>query len=206
MSANNAFSSFTNFEEANGIASAIFVTNDFSRSNMLRRSILSEISTYAIDIVIFNVNTSAREDEILALRMGQCVINNILFEPKSDPMHRYIIDFTGPGTFSTNNIPGIPFTYETPIAELLSGQRIFCEVIVREGRARTHVKWSPVSTIDPIKEVPGGYLIRFKSVGMLATKDILIRGLERIPDAIARPAKNIFFQPLVPNDVPVNTS
>ena len=106
--------------ETNGLVTqAVFLTNDFSRANMLRRSILSEIDTYAIEFVIFDVNTSVREDEILALRMGQCVINHDRFIPQSEPNYRYHVDFTGPGTLTTDHIVGIPFTNATPIVELL---------------------------------------------------------------------------------------
>jgi len=185
--------------KSNGLTTqAIFLTNDFSLANMLRRAIYNEIATYAIEFVIFDINTSAREDEILALRMGQCVIDHTRFVPQEDHNHRYHVDFSGPGTFTTDHIIGIPFTYVTPIAELLSGQRILCDVIVRQGRGAQHAKWSPVSTVKPIKEVDNGYLIELTSVGMMPGNDILERGIKGIPDAIERPARNIFFQPLAP--------
>lgn len=187
--------------ETNGLVTrAVFLTNDFSRANMLRRAIHTEIDTYAIEFVIFDVNTSAREDEILALRMGQCVIDHTRFIPQEDRHYRYHVDFAGPGTFTTDHIKEIPFTNVTPIAELLAGQRILCDVIVRQGRGAQHVKWSTVSTVLPIREVPGGYLIEFQSIGMMSGVDILERGVNRIADAINRPAQNIFFQPLVPHD------
>jgi DNA-directed RNA polymerase alpha subunit len=185
--------------ETNGSkTSAVFLTDDFSKANMLRRAIYNEIDTYAIEFVIFDVNTSAREDEILALRMGQCVIDHTRFVPPEERNYRYHIDFAGPGVFTTEHIVGIPFTYVTPIAELLAGQRILCDVIVRQGRGAHHAKWSPVSTVNPIKEVEGGYLIELISVGMMPGIEVLERGIAGIPDAIKRPARNIFFQPLTP--------
>lgn len=188
--------------ETNGLVTrAVFLTNDFSRANMLRRAICSEIDTYAIEFVIFDVNTTAREDEILALRMGQCVIDHTQFIPQPEPNYRYHVDFTGPGTFTTDHITGIPFTNITPIAELLTGQRILCDVIVRQGRGAQHVKWSPVSTVLPVKEVVGGYSIELNSVGMMPGVDILERGVDRITDAINRPARNIFFRALAPHDI-----
>lgn len=184
---------FRDIKTNNLITSAVFITDDLGRANMLRRAILSEIDTYAIEFVVFHVNTSAREDEILALRLAQCVIDHTRFVVPNDANYHYHIDFSGPGTFTTDHIVDIPFTNITPIAELLVGHRILCDVIVRQGRGRQHVKWRPVSTVEPVKQVEGGYLIVFKSVGMMPGTAILADAVSKITDAASRPAKNIFF-------------
>ena len=184
---------FKNVQTSGLVTSAIFITDKLARANLLRWSILTEIDSYAIEFVVFHVNTSAREDEILALRLGQCVIDHTRFVAPTDPNYRYRVDFTGPGDFTTDHIVGIPFTNLTPIAELLPGQRILCDVIVRQGRGRQHVKWRPVSTVEPVQQVEGGYLIKFKGIGMMPPNDILAEAVTKIEDAANRPAKNIFF-------------
>ena len=184
---------FKNVETSGLVTSAIFITDSLARANMLRRAILTEIDAYAIEFVVFHVNTTVREDEILALRLGQCVIDHTRFVAPAEPNYRYRVDFTGPGDFTTDHVVGIPFTNLTPIAELLAGQRILCDVIVRQGRGRQHVKWRPVSTVEPVKQVDGGYLIKFRGLGMMPPTDILAEAVTKIEDAAGRPAKNIFF-------------
>jgi hypothetical protein len=68
-------------------------TDDSSLVNLLRRSILSEITTNCIEYVIFNINTSSRPDEIIALRLGQLVINNDKYKQKD--MYRRKCFFKG---------------------------------------------------------------------------------------------------------------
>ena len=178
--------------ETSGETTTVLIdTNKPSVVNLLRRAILSEIETYAIDVVIFDVNTSPRYDEIIALRLGQLVIDHTLFQPTGEEF-RTNINFSGPGEFTSDDIPGIPFTYRTPIATLLAGQTIKCEVIVKKGIGRTHVKWRPVSTVS-IKEQAAGYRLTFKSIGMMPGEQIIREAIPKIEEAANRKPINLFF-------------
>jgi len=181
------------------ITTALFHTNDRAEVNMLQRAIYSEIETYAIDIVIFHVNTSSRHDEIIALQLGQLVIDHTRFVPPEDGNFKSSIDFDGPGAFTTDNIPELPFKYKTPIAYLRAGQKIKCEIIIKLGTGRQHVKWRPLSTFT-FKEHEMGYSIRVKGIGMLPGVDIIQKGLDKIDTASSRPGSNIFSRPVVPNN------
>ncbi len=185
---------FVDIETKGNVTTAIFLTDDISEVNMLRRAIKSEILTYAIDIVIFHENNSPRHDEILALRLGQLVIDNDVYQPTDE---RIRIEVSGPKEFTTQDIPNIPFKYVTPIAQLSEGQKIVCDVIVREGSGRIHAKWSPVSLFSIIQH-KSGYHIKFKNVGMLSSQKIISKGLEMMKTAASRPPSNIFTRPLVP--------
>ncbi len=127
-------------------------TTDESMVNLFRRSLLSEIPTWGIDVVIFNRNNSARTDEIIALKLAQLVINQKQFVDKyAEQLQQNIdirvrINVSGPSVFSTSDIP-LPFTYVTPIMELREGEYLVFDVIVRQGTGYDHVKWRPVSTI-----------------------------------------------------------
>lgn len=189
----------SNIVVTGNLVSAVFATNDEAEANLLRRSIMSEIETYAIDVVIFDVNTSSRHDEIIAMRLGQCVIDNMAFVPPGDgePDVRVHIDVMGPSVFTTDGIPGIPFTYKTDIAVLRSGERIQCDAIIKKGQGLTHVKWRPVAGVT-ISPTDGGYLIKFKTIGMLAPETIFQRALAAVPEAAKRGSVNLFFHTLVP--------
>lgn len=191
---------FTNIETTNNITSGVFLTKDVAEANMLRRAILSEIDTYAIDIVIFQTNTSPRHDEVIALRLGQAIIDHTQFNPPEPDGFRTHIDVQGPGEFTTDDIPNIPFKYVTPIVTLKQGQHIVCDVIVKQGQGKVHVKWRPVSTVTLI-EVDNGYKITIKDIGMLPGPEILELGFNKIPQAINRPPITLFSHPLIPNNI-----
>lgn len=189
----NPLERFKNIETVNEITTAIFLTKDITEANLLRRSILSEIETYAIDIVIFYINTSSRHDEIIALRLGQLVIDHEKYEHNETPIR---INVKGPKEFSTKDIK-LPFKYETPIMVLREGETIICDVIVKKGQGKQHVKWRPVSTVS-IKEVDEGFKFTIKGIGMMSGDKILLKGLEKIKEASKSPAINLFSKPMVP--------
>lgn len=190
----------TNIETTGNITSALFLTTDVAEANMLKRAIMSEIETYAIDIVIFQVNTSPRHDEVIALRLGQLVIDHSRFTPPEEGDFRTHIDFRGPGELSTEHIPELPFKFRTPIVTLRAGQSVVCDVIVKRGQAKQHVKWRPVAKVF-IEEVENGYLITFKDIGMLTPTEILQKGYDKITEAAHRPPITLFSHPLVPGNI-----
>jgi DNA-directed RNA polymerase alpha subunit len=187
----------TNINVKDKMTTALFLSNDIAEINMFRRAILSEIDTYAIDIVVFQTNSSPRHDETIALRLGQLAIDHSRFIPPEEGNFKTHIDFQGPGQFNTNHIPGLPFKYVTPIAELRGNQRITCDVIVKKGQGKQHVKWRPVSTCE-IEHREEGTLITIFDIGMLSGPEILEQGFIKIRDAARRIPITLFSHPLVP--------
>lgn len=190
---------FINTVVKDNIITTTFLSKDDAEVNLLRIAMQSEIETYSIDIVVFHVNTSARTDEILALRLGQCVIDNEKLIPllKEGVDYKSRIDVVGPGDFNTDDIPTIPFAYKTPIAYLKPNQRILCDVIVRKGQGKQHVKWRPISTFG-IKDKTDGYELTIKMIGMLSAEHILERAVAKMIDAALKPHQNLFYKCLVP--------
>ena len=186
-----------NINETENITTALFRTKDVTKVNLLRRAILSEIETYAIDIVKFQINTSPRHDEVIALRLGQLVIDNSRYQPPENGDLTIHIDVEGPGEITTASIPNLPFKYVTPFVTLRKGQRIVCDCTVRKGQGKTHVKWRPVSTFS-FNEVDDGYLIRIKGIGMLSGTEIIRMGIDKMEAAANRPPQTIFSRVLIP--------
>lgn len=176
-------------------------TNDSSLVNLLRRSILSEITTNCIEYVIFNINTSSRPDEIIALRLGQLVLNNDKYIQKD--MYRCKFFFKGNTTktlngdigtiFTSNNLDNenLHITYETPIIKLFDKQELDFEIIIKQGKGKDHVKFRPVSTFA-FKKFQNYHEITFESIGMLNPMTIITEGLKNIQTAKNREAETIF--------------
>jgi hypothetical protein len=193
---------FINTTVQDDIITTTFLSKDDAEVNLLRIAMQSEIETSAIDIVIFHENTSARTDEIIALRLGQCVIDNEKFIDKSGADFKTRIDVVGPGEFNTDDIPAIPFAHKTPIAQLKHNQRILCDVIVRKGKGKQHIKWRPISTFG-IKENKDGFELTIKMIGMMSAEHILERVVAKMRDAALKPHINLFFKQLVPANMKV---
>lgn len=185
----------SNIVTINNTTSAVFDTDDISEVNLLRRAILTEIETFSINYVIFQVNTSARHEEVLALRLGQLPIDHTRYNHGDNFRGR--IDITGPALFTTDHIPDLPFKNITPIIELRAGQRILCDYIVTLGTGKEHAKWKPVSTCT-FNKVDDGFEIKFRDVEMIEPQEIIRLGLEKIGAAADREPSSIFSQVLVP--------
>ena len=173
-------------------------TEDVALVNHLRRAMIGEIPTYAIDIVIFYYNISALHDELLSLRLGQLVIDHTQFVPAGDE-HRISFEVFGPKEdseefnyyFTTDDIP-LPFKFHTEILELRKGQHIKADCIVRSGIGSDHAKFKAVATayFDNSKE--GGYTFGFKSRQGLDPLDIIRKAVLYLPDSVNKPNSNGF--------------
>lgn len=135
-------------------------------ANTLRRIILAEVPTMAIDDVIIYENSSVLHDEILALRLGLIPLKTDLkaynlpekCDCKSDlgcPKCRAIFTLDveakrGVRTvYSGDLIPEdpaiVPVSDRIPIVKLAPGQKIRLEAYAKLGRGKDHAKWQPVS-------------------------------------------------------------
>jgi len=139
---------------------------DPALANTIRRIILSEVPTMAIDEIIMIENSSILHDEILALRLG-------LIPLKSD-LDSYNLpeECSCQSEFGCNlcratltldvqadedvktvysgdlipDDPGIcPVSEQIPIVKLAPGQRVRLEAYARLGKGKDHAKWQPVS-------------------------------------------------------------
>ncbi len=135
-------------------------------ANTLRRIILSEVPTMAIDEVVIIENSSVLHDEILTLRLGlvplrtdldsynlpeECnckselgcnlcrVILTLDVEAKDDVKTVYSADMV------SENPKVSPVSDKVPIVKLAPGQKVRLEAYARLGRGKVHAKWQPVS-------------------------------------------------------------
>ena len=128
--------------------------------NLLRRTIMEEVPTMAIDEVTFVKNQSALYDEIIANRLGLIPLTtdlkgyNSLEECKCSGKGcarcqlKLVLEAKGPCTVLAENLkskdPKVKPVYpDMPITKLLKGQNLELEAVARLGSGKTHAKHSP---------------------------------------------------------------
>jgi DNA-directed RNA polymerase subunit D len=145
---------------------------DIPFANALRRTILADVPTFAVDEVEFFENDSALFDEIIAHRIGMI--------PLTTPAERFSLDalelddYTvtlsleaeGPGMVYSGDMKsdddGVkPANPNIPIVKLAEGQRLTLNAYARLGRGKDHAKWQPgfvyykyLTRLHVSKEIP----------------------------------------------------
>ncbi|MFX0013635.1 MAG: DNA-directed RNA polymerase subunit D [Promethearchaeota archaeon] len=137
-------------------------------ANTLRRMILSEVPTMAIDEVIVIENTTPLYDEIVAHRLGLIPLKTDL----ENYVRHELCSCGGQGctscevsltleksgdqdveiVFSSHLLSQdpkiVPVHPNIPILKMARDQKIFLEAIARLGRGIDHAKWQPISTVS----------------------------------------------------------
>ncbi|MGC8969109.1 MAG: DNA-directed RNA polymerase subunit D [Conexivisphaera sp.] len=160
-------------------------------ANAIRRFMISEVPTLAIDSVAIVENTSPVYDEVLAHRLG-------LIPLKADP-YKYSGDCGGSpcqvllvldaqagdeprvvtsGEIASGDQEVRPVSPNIPIAKLAPGQRIKLEAYARVGRGKEHAKWQPVS-VSVLKPYPHVTILDPKSECAQAAAEACAPGVLR---------------------------
>ncbi|MBI4362922.1 MAG: DNA-directed RNA polymerase subunit D [Euryarchaeota archaeon] len=147
-------------EKGPGQTRFILRDSHFSFANSLRRAMVAEVPTLAIEEVNFYENTGALYDEQLALRLGLIPIQTDLesYVPRSkctceNGCPRCQLSLTlsveGPRLVTSGDLvssdPKIgPADPRVPIIKLKEGQKLVLEALARVGCGRDHIRWQPV--------------------------------------------------------------
>ncbi len=146
--------------QKNNVTKILLKKTNYAFVNMLRKFILSEVPTMAIDIVEFRKNSSVLYDEIIAHRLGLIPLvtdlesYNIREECtcKGEGCAKCTIYLTckvkGPKLVLASDmkskdpkiVPAIP---NIPIVNLLKDQELEFEAMAVLGKGKNHAKWSP---------------------------------------------------------------
>ncbi len=126
--------------------------------NTLRRAIIDEVPTMAIEDVEFRKNSSTMYDEMIALRLGLLVLSTDLdsYEFPSEKVPKdsakaslkLTLSAKGPKTVYASDIKSAdpkvkPVHGKTPIVKLIDGQELEFEATAVLGRGKEHTKWAP---------------------------------------------------------------
>ncbi len=147
--------------------------------NSIRRAVIAEVPTMAIDSVVFTINSSVFYDEYIAHRLGLIPLTSEKALEKYKPPEECAeasekgifsedcfvkLELTGKGgkdsvvtlhssDLKTSDPDVVPVYDKIPILALTGNQEIRLEAYARLGRGKEHAKWSPVS-IATHKYVP----------------------------------------------------
>jgi DNA-directed RNA polymerase subunit D len=137
-------------------------------ANTLRRTVMSEVPTMAIDEVIIIENTTPLYDEIIAHRLGLIPLktdleNYALSEHCTcggqgctscevsltlEKSGEQDVSFVLSNDLISQDPKIVPVYPHIPVLKMAKDQKIFLEAIARLGRGSDHAKWQPVSTIS----------------------------------------------------------
>ncbi|MEM2133354.1 MAG: DNA-directed RNA polymerase subunit D [Candidatus Freyarchaeota archaeon] len=152
---------------------------DVAFANALRRIILAEVPTMAIEEVIIIENTSPLFDEILAHRLGLiplktdlenyvlpeecscqgagCTQCQLTFTLEREAEEEGVTVYSG--DLKSQDPSVVPVSDKIPIVRLARGQRIVLEAYASLGQGKDHAKYQPVSTCaykyKPIVQLEG---------------------------------------------------
>ncbi|MBI5397899.1 DNA-directed RNA polymerase subunit D [Candidatus Woesearchaeota archaeon] len=152
----------TMFENKKKYNRVSFILTDASPAfaNTLRRLIMDEVPTLAIEDVEFRKNTSVLYDEIIAHRLGLIPLATDIDSYKlpeectckgegcSQCQVHFSLKAKGPGMVYASELVSkdpkiIPVFPKTPIVKLGKGQVLELEATAVLGKGQNHVKWSP---------------------------------------------------------------
>ncbi|KAL4444006.1 hypothetical protein ABPG75_011743 [Micractinium tetrahymenae] len=151
----------------------VLKNTDASMANALRRVILVEVPTIAVELVEFEANTTVLNDEFIAHRLGLVpLVSSRVHEMKSiyeaaddddflDVQLSLDVKCTSDDTISVTSkdlqldpaYPDIhPVGYHDPcdrgilLVKMRRGQELKLRAVARKGTAKDHAKWMPVAT------------------------------------------------------------
>ncbi|HIH18523.1 TPA: hypothetical protein HA225_00945 [Candidatus Micrarchaeota archaeon] len=115
-------------------------------SNLVRRYVVGQLPTFAIDRVTFYENSSAMFDEYLAHRLGQVPLLSDVARAKDEVV--FTLDAEGPGTIYSKSLKSTDAKIKSalddiPLLRLLEGQNLRLEAKARQGIGREHGKFQP---------------------------------------------------------------
>jgi len=155
----------------------VLTLNNVHYANAVRRAMISDVPTLAIDNVNVEINESNLHDEMLCHRLSLVVLDSsdcskefeIFLDVTCDEDY---LDVTSDLLKSELNI-----MKDILIVRLHKGERIKLSAIAKKGTGKEHAKWSPVSAIGYFTYQTSENEIEIKmcieSVGSLNSEEIL---------------------------------
>ncbi len=168
--------------------------------NTIRRLILNEVPTMAIELVEFKKNDSILYDEIIAHRLGLIPLKTDLKSYKQvtdeeletdEYLAQSSVTLTlkakGPCVVYAKDLKSkdpkiVPVYPDMPIVKLLEGQVLEVEATAVLGKGKRHMKWSPghayFKALDEEGTESKDFLFSIESWGQLTPKRMVTAAME----------------------------
>jgi DNA-directed RNA polymerase subunit D len=180
------------------------ITDAFA--NELRRIMMSEVPTMAIEWVDFKKNDSVMNDELVANRLGQVPLT---FDQKAYDLPEdckcegkgcsrcqveMILKKKGPGMVYSGDLKTKakdvkPVFDKIPIVELFEGEEMQFEAIAQLGKGRVHAKWQ--AAVVGYKQEKNNFTFIVESVCGLSTEDVISTAAEVFEDKVSNFNKSL---------------
>lgn len=167
-----------------------------SFASALRRVMISEVPTMAIEFIDFKKNDSALNDEIVANRMG---LIPLTFDEKAYRMTAdckcegkgcsscqvtLVLKKKGPGVVYSGDMKSTdksvrPVYDKIPITELFDDQEIQLEAVATLGRGRDHAKWQgAVVGYKSEESKKDAFVFNVETISGIEVSDLVSRSAE----------------------------
>jgi len=180
-----------------------------SLANSLRRAILNEVPTMAVEEVLVIENSSAMTNEVLAHRISlvpfvsdidryklqeacdcgsrlgceRCVVRYVLRAEAGESVVTVYSRDLEPENPSTTVVP---VSGDIPLVTLAPGQRIELELYVRVGKGKRHAKWQ--SGIATLYNEEDKLFLYVESFGFLSPRRMLVEAVKSVRERFAQMA------------------
>ena len=150
-------------------------------ANTLRRIIISDVETWAIEDVQIEKNTTILPDEMIAHRLGLIPLASSI-EPDVEEVE-FLLDLKANGPeiwtsemLESNDTNVVSAIDGIPIIKVVKGQELKIKAIAKKGIGYDHSKWSPVCTCF-FQVVDEGILFHVETVGSLDPVEVVYKAI-----------------------------
>lgn len=173
---------------------SFILKGDVGFCNAVRRTLMSDLESWAPVRVTFRSNTSSFTDEFLAHRIGLIPFRKV-GEGDSVELKR-----RGKKTVQSDEFCGIAFEAyhkNIPVVELCDNQAIDLTVFFDKRRASTHARYAQCVGVGMAKIDNERYKITFDTTGADA-KELLLRALDALDNRLDDTLRELAHQPATP--------
>ena len=163
-----------------------------SMANSLRRIMISDVPTWAIEFVEFEHNTTVLHEEFIAHRLGLFPLKSSI-EPDEGEEVSFTLDLTASDDgeiWTSDQMEPISSEQQVvstvddiQIVKVNKGQSLKLKAIAKKGAGNVHAKWSPVSTCFS-RKVPEGRLFHIETTGQLTPVEVMQRAIEILSEKL----------------------